>query len=76
MIRHGFRTISTMSIGKCVTSALIAVESHPCSGCGTDLSVPALATPVPEGQAWWCEACVGRTLEAIEESRQDPENEA
>ena len=37
---------------------------------------PALATPTPDEESWWCEACVRRTLQAIEESRQAPENEA
>jgi hypothetical protein len=53
---------------ECVTSASITVESRPCSGCGTDLSDPALATPTPSGESWWCEACIRRTLEAIRES--------
>ena len=60
----------------CVTSVSITVETRPCSGCGTDLTAPALATPTPNGESWWCEACVRRTLQAIEESRQAPENEA
>jgi hypothetical protein len=62
--------------GVCVTSVLITVESRPCSGCGTYLSAPGLITPTSGGESWWCQACVCRTLEAIRESREDPENEA
>ena len=35
---------------------------------------PALLTPSPEGESWWCEACVRRTLQAIEESSQAPDS--
>jgi hypothetical protein len=60
----------------CITSVSIIVESHPCSGCGTDLSVPALATSTPDGESWWCEACVRRALEAVRQSTEDSEDPA
>ena len=70
------RAWNRASEGVCVTSVSITVETRPCSGCGTELSAPALVTPTPTGESWWCEACVRRTLQAIEESRQAPEDEA
>ncbi len=47
------------------------MESRPCSGCGTELTTPALITPANSGE-WWCEECVVRTLEAIQKSRDGP----
>lgn len=51
----------------------VTIESHPCSGCGTDLVIPALSTPNESGESWWCEKCVRRTLQAIEEAADDPD---
>ena len=43
------------SAGRRVRSLVsITMESRTCSGCGIDLSAPALATPAPEGPSWWC----------------------
>ena len=76
--RHGttlelLRTISTVPTGVCVTSALIAVESHSCAGCDRGLSAPALTIRTPKGESWWCEECVRRTLQAIQESSEAAE---
>jgi hypothetical protein len=48
-------------------------EAHPCSGCGTELTAPALITPTDTGESWWCEVCVRRTLKAIQKSSEGPE---
>ena len=50
------------------------MESRPCSGCGTELTAPALITPAETGESWWCEDCVHGTLKAIQESSDSPED--
>jgi hypothetical protein len=56
-----------------VISVPITVEPHPCSGCGTDLTAPALTTPTESGESW-CEECVRRTLDAIQTTRDSPDD--
>lgn len=59
----------------CVISADVNMETHRCSGCGSDLAIPALTTPSEPGESWWCEECVRRTLDAIERTTDGPEDE-
>lgn len=58
----------------CVTSVGGTMESRTCSGCGTELTTPALITPNEPGESWWCEECVLRTLKAIQDSRDAPDD--
>ena len=58
----------------CVSWVGGTMESRPCSGCGTELTTPALITPNEPGESWWCEDCVLRTLKAIQESSEGPED--